>query len=140
MLLDFSKYHIRKSFTAGSKMQAVFKTMLNSYLSAKALTLHHISCGATEFNKVLHILSTFRQMSGKFFDAVPPVKQVFDKAVSKKCHLVYMLKIYVVKFERLYFYHIFRCWVCGVFNFTKVQTFPVYFKMIVTNLGRPFSQ
>ena len=95
-------------------MQAVFKTMLNSYLSAKALTLHHISCGATEFNKVLHILSTFRQMSGKFFDAVPPVKQVFDKAVSKKCHLVYMLKIYVIKFRKVIFLSHFQ--VLGVWS------------------------
>ena len=117
MLLEFSQYHIRKSFTAGSKMRAVFKTMLNSYLSTKALTLHHISCGATEFNKVLHILSTFRQMSGKFFDAVirkPPVKQVFDKAVTKKCHLVYMLKIYLVKFRKIIFLSHFQ--VLGVWS------------------------
>ena len=106
MLLEFSQYHIPKSFTAGSKMQAVFKTMLNKYLSAKVLTLHYISCGVTEFNKVLHILSTFRYMSGNFFDAVirkPPVKQVFHKAVLKKRHLVYMLKIYVVKLRKVIF-------------------------------------
>ena len=83
-------------------MQDVFKTMLNKYLSAKALTLHHIFRGVTEFNKVLHILSTFIYMSGKFFDAVirkPPVKQVFHKAVLKKCHL----KIYVVKLRKVIF-------------------------------------